>query len=257
MLYAFYDYWGYYNVCFLGAEIRQPERNIPRAVIYSILIVAALYLVMNISILGVVPWQEMQHSGQSNNGLFIASTLMQRTWGPWAGKIVAVLVIWTAFASVFSLILGYSRVPYAAALDGNYFRAFARVHPERQFPHISLLSLGAVAALFCFLRLADVIAALVVIRISMQFILQIIGLVLLRLRRPDFPRPFHMWLYPIPAQLAMIGFIFVLFFRNEWMKQVHYAIAIVVLGLVIFIARSWHRKEWPFIRANAHEIAGA
>ena len=257
MLLAFYDYWGYYNVCFLGAEIRQPERNIPRAVIYSILIVAALYLVMNISILGVVPWQEMQRSGQSNNGLFIASTLMQRTFGPWAGKIVAVLVIWTAFASVFSLILGYSRVPYAAAVDGNYFRAFARIHPRRQFPHVSLLSLGVVAALFCFLRLADVIAALVVIRISMQFILQIIGLVLLRLRRPDFPRPFRMWLYPIPAQLAFLGFIYVLFFRNEWMKEVHYVIAIVVLGLVIFMVRSWHRREWPFTSVSAHEIAGA
>ncbi|HEY6967675.1 MAG TPA: APC family permease, partial [Candidatus Angelobacter sp.] len=257
MLYAFYDYWGYYNVCFLGAEIRQPERNIPRAVIFSILIVAVLYLVMNISILGVIPWQEMQHSGESNNGLFIASTLMQRTFGPWAGKIVAMLVIWTAFASVFSLILGYSRVPYAAAVDGNYFRAFARVHPKRQFPHVSLLSLGLVAALFCFLRLVDVIAALVVIRISMQFVLQIIGLVLLRLRRPDVPRPFRMWLYPIPAQLAFLGFIYVLIFRNEWMKEVHYAITIVVLGLVIFMVRSWHRKEWPFTSASAHEIAGA
>jgi len=257
MLFAFYDYWGYYNVCFLGAEISKPERNIPRAVIYSVLIVAALYLVMNVSILGVIPWQEMQHSGESNNGLFVASTLMQRTFGPWAGKMVAVLVIWTAFASVFSLILGYSRVPYAAAVDGNYFRPFARIHPQRQFPHVSLLSLGLAAALFCMLRLADVIAALVVIRISMQFLLQIIGLLWLRLRRPDFPRPFRMWLYPIPALLAGIGFIYVLFIRNEWMKEVHYALAIVVLGLLIFLIRSWFRKEWPFQSANAHEIAGA
>ena len=257
MLFAFYDYWGYYNVCFLGAEIRKPEQNIPRAVIYSILIVAVLYLVMNISILGVIPWQEMQQSAGSNNGLFVASTLMQRTFGPWAGKIVAVLVIWTAFASVFSLILGYSRVPYAAAVDGNYFRAFARIHPQRQFPHVSLLSLGVVAMLFCMLRLADVIAALVVIRISMQFVLQIAGLIWLRLSRPDFPRPFRMWLYPVPALLAAVGFIYVLFMRKEWMTQVHYSLAIVVLGLLIYLLRAWRRKEWPFYKATAHEIVEA
>lgn len=245
MLLAFYDYWGYYNVCFLGAEIRQPERNIPRAVIYSILIVAALYLVMNISILGVVPWQEMQQYAASN-GLFIASTVMQKTFGVWAGKTVAVLVIWTAFASVFSLMLGYSRVPYAAALDGNYFRQFGRLHPERRFPHVSLLWLGLVAILFCMLRLADVIAALVVIRISSQFLLQIFGLLWLRLRRPDFPRPFRMWLYPVPAVMAAAGFVYVLFVRKEWMQQFHFAIAIVVIGLVVFIVRAAKRKEWPF-----------
>ncbi|HEY6252360.1 MAG TPA: APC family permease, partial [Candidatus Angelobacter sp.] len=245
MLLAFYDYWGYYNVCFLGAEIRQPERNIPRAVMVSILIVAALYLVMNISILGVVPWQEMQHYA-GNNHLFIASTLMERTFGAWAGKIVAVLVIWTAFASVFSLMLGYSRVPYAAAADGNYFRSFARVHPERRFPHVSLLWLGVVATLFCLLRLADVIAALVVIRISSQFLLQIFGLLWLRFRRPDSPRPFRMWLYPVPALLAAVGYGFVLFKRNEWMNEVRYTIAIVVIGLVIFLVRAARRREWPF-----------
>lgn len=246
MLLSFYDYWGYYNVCFLGAEIRQPERNIPRAVIYSILMVAALYLVMNISILGVVPWQEMQSYTASNNHLFIASTLMERTFGPWAGKTVAVLVIWTAFASVFSLMLGYSRVPYAAALDGNYFRGFSRVHPERRIPHVSLLWLGAAAILFCMLRLADVIAALVVIRISSQFLLQILGLLWLRFRRPDFPRPFRMWLYPIPALLAFIGYGYVIRMRKEWVNEVHFAIAIVVIGLIIFFLRSAYRKEWPF-----------
>lgn len=246
MLLAFYDYWGYYNVCFLGAEIRQPERDIPRAVIYSILIVSALYLVMNISILGVVPGEEIQQSARSSNALFIASTLMQRTFGVWAGKTVAVLVIWTAFASVFSVMLSYSRVPYAAAADGNYFRPFARIHSQRQFPYVSLLSLGLVATLFCMLRLADVIAALVVIRISTQFVLQIGGLLWLRWNRPDFPRPFRMWLYPIPALLAAAGFIYVLFVRTEWVKEVHYTIAIVVIGLLIFLIRSARRGEWPF-----------
>jgi len=257
MLVAYYDYWGYYNVCFLGGEIRQPERNIPRAVIYSILLVGVLYLVMNISILGVLPWQELRQAAGTENRFYVAATLMQRVYGAWAGKTIAVMVIWTAFASVFSLMLGYSRVPYAAALDGNYFRVFGRIHPQRQFPHISLLALGTLAVAFCFLRLVDVIAALVVIRISMQFVLQIIGLLWLRSRRPDLPRPFRMQLYPIPALLAIIGFVYVLFMRKEWMREVRYVIAIVIAGLVIFFIRSWRRKEWPFSSHPAHEIVGA
>src|SRR6202158_3758360 len=150
MLIAAYDYWGYYNVCFLGDEIKNPGRNIPRALLLSILAVACLYVVMNISILGVVPWRELAQSGASNSKLYVVSSFMQKAYGHGAASVVSALVMWTAFASVFSLMLGYSRVPYAAALDGNYFRAFARVHPVYQFPYVSLLALAGVAALFCF-----------------------------------------------------------------------------------------------------------
>ncbi len=257
MLVAAYDYWGYYNVAFLGGEVRAPERNIPRALIYSIAIVAVLYIVMNISILGVIPWQELQQAATSQNQSYVASTLMQRTFGAWAGKGVAVLIIWTAFASVFSLMLGYSRIPYAAAADGNYFRVFARLHPRHHFPYISLLTLGALGTLFCLFRLEDVIHALVVIRIMVQFLLQILGLLLLRARRPDFPRPFRMWLYPIPALLAAVGFLFVLFMRPEFMKEIRYALVIIVAGVLIFLIRSWWRHEWPLRLQGAHQSAGA
>ncbi|HWZ42894.1 MAG TPA: APC family permease [Candidatus Saccharimonadales bacterium] len=253
LLVATYDYWGYYNICFLGAEVRAPERTIPRALIYSILLVAAIYIVMNISILGVIPWQELNQTATSESHFYVASTLLQRTFGPLAGKIAAVLIIWTAFASVFSLMLGYSRVPYAAAVDGNYFRRFARLHPQHHFPHVSLLTLGFFAAIFCLFRLQDVIAALVVIRIMVQFLMQILGLFLLRARRPDFPRPFRMYLYPIPAVLAAAGFLYVVFERPNFVKEIRYALVIVAAGLVVFFFRSWRRKEWPFGLPAAHE----
>jgi APA family basic amino acid/polyamine antiporter len=155
-------------------------------------------------------------------------------------------VMWTAFASVFSLMLGYSRVPYAAALDGNYFRAFARVHPRHRFPYVSLLALGGVAVGFCFFRLADVIAALVVIRILLQFLVQAIGLMVLRVRRPELPRPFRMWLYPIPALLASFGFVYILIFRQNFLKEIRYAVVILVVGLLIYMFRAWRHGEWPF-----------
>jgi len=246
MLIITYDYWGYYNVCFLGGEIKNPGKNIPRALLLSILAVACLYLLMNVSILGVVPWRELAQSGASNGKLYVVSAFMQRIYGHGAGGVVSALVMWTAFSSVFSLTLGYSRVPYAAALDGNYFRAFARVHPVYQFPYVSLLALAGVAALFCFLRLADLIAALVVIRIILQFLVQSIGVIVLRIRRPEMARPFRMWLYPVPALVAAGSFVFILISRAGFLREIRYAAVILAVGIVVYCVRAWRRREWPF-----------
>jgi len=246
MLIATYDYWGYYNVSFLGDEVQNPATTIPRALLLSILLVACLYIVMNVSILAVVPWQELAKGGQSGSGLFVVSVFMQRIYGMWAAKLASALIMWTAFASVFSLMLGYSRVPYAAALDGNYFRAFAKVHARHRFPYVSLLALGVVAAAFCFLRLADVIAALVVIRILLQFLVQAVGLIVLRIRQPELPRPFRMWLYPAPALIAIAGFLFVLISRKNFLKEIRYAAVILIAGLIIYMVRAWRSGEWPF-----------
>jgi amino acid transporter len=209
---------------------------------------------MNLCILAVVPWREMLQAGQNNTGLYVVSLFMEKLYGTWAARVVTGLVIATAFASVFSLMLGYSRVPYAAAKDGNYFKAFAKVHPEHRFPHVSLLALGVVAAAFCFLRLKDAIAALVVIRLILQFLVQAVGLIVLRLRRPELPRPFRMWLYPIPAVLASAGFLYILFGRPNWQKEVRYAAVILLTGIIIYMIRAWKQSEWPFAVARVNAL---
>ncbi|MBO0912080.1 MAG: APC family permease [Acidobacteria bacterium] len=248
-LFATYDYWGAYNVCFLGDEVKDPSKNIPRALLLSILLVACLYLMMNVSILGVIDWREMLRPADSNNKLYVVSTFMERIYGAWAGKLVTVLVMWTAFASVFSLMLGYSRVPYAAALDGNYFKIFARIHPSYRFPHVSLLALGGAGLVFCFFPLADVISALVVIRILLQFILQAIGIMVLRIRRPEMPRPFRMWLYPLPALVSIAGFSYILVERKGFLKEIRYALVILVAGILLYGLRAWRNRDWPFRQA--------
>ena len=250
LLVSTYDFWGYYNICFLGEEVEDPTRNIPRAMMYSIFAVAALYLVMNVSILGVVPWRELASVATSDSRYYIVSTFMERIYGHWAGIVGAALVMWTAFASVFSLLLGYSRVPYAAAIDGNYFKAFGRIHPKHKIPHVSLLWMGGVAAAFCFFRLADVIAALVVIRLTIQFLAQSIGLMVLRTRQPNLARPFRMYLYPLPALLAIAGYLFVMFGRREFQKEIRYAALLIVTGIIIYLLRSWRRRDWPFTPAS-------
>lgn len=251
MLIAVYDYWGYYNVAFFGGEIRDPGKTIPRAIMLSIVLVAAIYIVMNISILGVIPWREFSSVANTDARRYVISTFMERLYGHKAGVIATLLIMWTAFASVFSLLLGYSRVPYAAAKDGNYFKIFSRVHKKHRFPYVSLLVMGGIAIAFCFLRLADVVAALVVIRIIIQFLAQIVGVIVLRIRRPDMERPFKMWLFPLPALLAIAGFLFVLVKRPNPLKEIRYAAVLLIVGLMIYLIRSAIRRDWPFDRKGS------
>ena len=243
MLTATYDYWGYYNICFLAGEVRDPVRNIPRAILISIALVGTLYLLLNISVLGVLPWQSfaIAPSVASTNGHGIAgsvvATMMQHIYGAWAGKLAASLISLAAFSSVFSLLLGYSRVPYAAAKDGNFFPAFARLHPRLRIPHISVITLGLVATVYCLFSLADLIAALVVIRILLQFLLLQIGLVLYRRRVGAGALPFRMKLYPLPVCIAIAGFIYILIARRGSLRELLLAAILALAGVCIFAIR--------------------
>ncbi len=233
-----YTYWGYYNICHLGGEIRDPERNIPRGIFISIIGIALLYLAMQTSILGVLPWQQAQDSP------FIVSAFVEKLYGTAAARFATAMVLWIAFASVFSSLLGYSRVPYSAALDGNFFRVFARVHPKKHFPHVSLLFLGTLTFFFALLfKLRTVIAAVLAMRLIIQFIGQAVGVMLLRRRWPPERLPFKMWLYPLPALLTIAGWIW-LFLRTG--NAVWWGLVVILLGLAVFLVQSRVRKEWPF-----------
>jgi len=245
-----YDYWGYYNVCFMGGEVRNPGRNIPRAVLIAIAIIAVLYLLLSVSVLGVIPWQELAHA-TGDSRMAVVAVVLQRTIGHTAGRVIASLVMWTAFSSVFALLLAFSRVPYVAALDGNFFRVFGRLHPKYAFPHISLLAMGGVAMLFCFFDIGYVIAALVTIRIILQFMLQQIGVIMLRRREPERPRPFRIWLYPLPPLFALAGFIFIVISRPNAWHEIGYAAVIAISGSLIFFVRARIRREWPFASSNS------
>ena len=226
MLIAIYDYLGYFNVCHLGDEVRNPGRTIPRAVILSVFVVVAIYMTMNLAIIGVVPWQQAMKSEN------IASLFMERLFGRNVAVMFTVLVVWTALASLFSATLGYSRIPFAAARAGDFFPVFARLHPRGQYPVVSLVSLSALTAVFCFFSLDKVIAAAVSVRILVQFIGQIVALHVLRTTRPDVPMPFRMWLYPLPALVALGGWLFV--WSTSALDVMLAGLGVLVLGVVAF-----------------------
>jgi len=250
MLIATYDYWGYYNITFLGGEVKDAARTVPRAILISIALVAAMYLAMNVSVLAVLPWQGIVGAHDLAARRAVISTFMEVAYGPrigpTLGKVAAVLVMVTAFASVFSLLLGYSRIPYAAARDGNYFRIFGRLH-QKGFPHVSLLVLGAAAICFCFFSLADVIAALVVLRILLQFLMQHVGVIYLRRSRPEMKRPFRIWLYPLPPLLAIAGFSYILIERANFQREILGAAVVVVVGTIVYAVRERVRTEMKVV----------
>jgi amino acid transporter len=204
---AVYDYLGYYNICYLGEEVERPHKTIPRSILISIVAVALIYMAMNLALIGVVPWQEaIQKDSLANTN--IAAAFMTRLYGERAAAALTVLIIWTCLAGVFAMTLGYSRILYAAASRGDFFRAFAALHPTRNFPWAALALISFVTAVFCFLPLEFVIPGAVTMRIGVQFIGQIAALH--ALHRQHRPLPFRMWLYPLPAVVALVGWIFLL-----------------------------------------------
>jgi fructoselysine transporter len=236
-----YSYLGYYNVCHLGGEIINPEKNIPRSMFISIATICVLYLLMNISVASVLPLHTI---AQSN---FVVSEYISIITGPTSALIATAIILWVAFASVFSTTLGYSRIPYAAAKDGAFFSIFANLHPTKNFPYISLLILGAVAFIFRLLfKLIDVITAILAMRILIQFVGQAIGLLLLHKRKGDDFFKWKMPLYPLPVILA-IAIWFFIFYSTE-IKMMLIAGGIIGAGIVAYLMKASYKKEFPFNR---------
>jgi amino acid transporter len=242
-----YDFLGYSDVCYIGEEVRDAGRVIPRSILLSVAGVAVIYLTMNLSIIGVVPWRSFADSPQAAVG----SIFMQKIWGPGVARAFTFLFLWTAFGSIFTLALAYSRVPYAAARDGYFFRAFERLHPAKAFPRNSLTLIVALSVAFSFLPLGALISGLLALRVLVQFIGQIGALMLLRRTRPDMPRPFRVWLYPLPALLALAGWCFV--FLTTAARQQWIALAVLALGVAAFLVWSRRNRAWPFKRKGTPE----
>jgi fructoselysine transporter len=256
-----YSYLGYYNVCHLGAEIKGPEKVIPRSIFLSILGIAALYLLLNWSVGTVIPWEEVRtwQAGAGDKSQFIISVFMERLYGPVAAQAATGLVLLVAFASLFAVLLGYSRIPYAAAADGEFLPVFGKLHPTKQFPYVSLLLLGGVGFVFSLLfRLGEVISAILAMRILVQFVGQAVGLVLLRRRRGTASLPFKMPLYPLPVIVAVLVWLAV--FAGIAPAEVNWggmhfklyfqlaAVGMMALGTVAFLLWSRRAAKWPFER---------
>jgi amino acid transporter len=241
-LIATYDYGGYNNVCLIGEEVSEPRKTIPRAVLYSIVLIAILYLAMNLSILGTVPWQQGQYSKA------IVADYMQSLYGRWGGVFVSLLILIASWGSVFAILLGFSRIPYAAAADGHFFKPFARLHPVGKFPSTSLLVMGGLSAVACLFSLSDLISVLIVVQTMTQFAAQCIAVILLRRKAVAAPNSFRMPLYPLPAIVALAGWSYIVI--SSKVSHILIGIAMATTGAAVYLFQAVRKKEWPF---HAHD----
>ena len=247
VLIAIYDYLGYYDICYIGDEVRDPARVVPRSILYSILGCAVGYFALHLTMIGAMPWREIIGSE------YVVSRFMERLHGRTAAVLFTAMILWTAFGSVFALLLGYSRIPYAAAVKGDFFRVFGRLHPTRNFPDVSLYVLGAVSIVAAFFTLDQVITALITTRVLVQFMGQIVALPLLHRQRPPEQRPYRMPLYPLPAIVAFAGWVYV-FVTSGW---VYVAVGLLTLaaGVAAFLVRARLGGRWPFTGGAAAPTA--
>ncbi len=240
MMLALYSYIGYYNVCYLGAEVREPGRTIPRSIMLSTALIILLFVGLHLAMLGTVHWQTVVDTENIN----LPFEFMTQARGYAAAQVLTVLILLTCFASVFSGLLGYSRIPYGAARAGHFFSVVGRVHPTLHIPHISLFLVGGLTLMWSFFDFASVVNALITTRLLVQFVAQIAGLMLLRRARPDGPWPFRMWLYPLPCGLALVGWLYV--FGTSGRVYIGISLATLLAGLIAFFVWSAAVKSWPF-----------
>ncbi|GAC1657376.1 MAG: APC family permease [Vulcanimicrobiaceae bacterium] len=254
LIIALYDYMGYNQSSCIGDEVRDPARTIPRSIILSIGLVALLYVTMQLGILGAIPWQAIIPDAAGNLpaiGNYVASVVVEHSFGVLAAGIVTVLILITAFASVYGNLLGFSRIPYAAAVDGVFLRPFAHVHTKNRFPDVSLVAMGVLALPACLLSLSDVINALTTGLIIIQSIAQIFGLFFIRVR--DVRSPSRMWLFPVPALLALAGWTYL--FLNAGKAAIIFGIASLLCGAAVFLIRARVSRDWPFAQPPKGPLA--
>jgi len=218
--------------------VRNPGYVLPRAILISVVAVAAIYVLINVSMIAVIPWRE------AINTKYIGSLLMERVYGRPAAIVITLLIVYTAYGSIYALMLGYSRIPFAAARDGYFFKQVAAIHPTRHIPHVSLFLVGGMVALASLLPLETVVTACIATRIGIQFLAQAVALWLLRRDRPGLKRPFKMWLYPIPAIASFGGFCYI--FASAGKLSIWLTIGWTAAGFLAFLYWARQNKEWPF-----------
>jgi amino acid transporter len=245
LIITMYDYLGYGASCTVGGEIRDPARTLPRSIVVSIALVAVLYVVMQFGILGSLRWESLVPLADGSLpplGQHLASAVVESSFGGVAAAIVTGLVLVTAFASVYGNLLGYSRIPFAAAEDGVFLPAFAHLHPTQRFPDVSLVAIGLLALPACLFPLDAIINALTTGMVLIGSLAQIAALVVLRVRGTR--APYRMWLFPVPALIALVGWCYI--FEQAGTPAIAFGILTVAAGLAVYAGWALLARAWPF-----------
>jgi len=238
LIIAIYDYLGYNTTAYLGAEMRDPGRTIPRSIIYSILGIMSLYFLMQVGVLGAMPLDDIK------NATSVASTVLEQAWGSGTARVITVLIVVAAIGSVFAGLLGGSRVPFEAARDKVFLPVFGRLHPKLNLPTAGVLAMGVITIIGSLFTLTTIINAAVATLVIIQSLAQCAAIVVLRRRQPNLPRPYRQWLYPVPTIIALVGWVYI-YISATWLS-IGLSVGWIVIGCIAFFIYAKTEHTWPF-----------
>ena len=229
-------------------------------IIISVIGIAILYLAMNVSVSSVIPWHEIKGWEATKMGTmddksnYVVSIFIERLYGGTAANIATVMILWVALASLFAVMLGYSRVPYAAAVDGAFFKVFGKLHPTKNFPYVSLLVLAGFAFMFSMLfKMKHIIDGILAMRIIVQFVGQAVGIILLRKRNGTTQLPYKMPLYPVPVILAIAMWLFI--FYATGLTIIASFLIVFGSGIIVYFIYAKLQNKWPYVSKDFFDAA--
>jgi len=255
--FGIYDFTGYYDVNFIGKEVKDPERTIPLAGVATCIIVCIVYFLTYLSVMAFLPWDPADGGyvglvqGEGNAAAYIMSTFCEKMIGRNFAIFFTFVVIYCIYGSCFSLMLGFAQIPYAAAKAGMFMEMFAHEHVTKGFADYSLLFMGFFSCIFCFLDLGVVIEGMMTTNIVAMFLANSLSLVYHRWQNPDFDRPYEMPLYPLPVIIQVSMFSFIFLTSDNWIISggnplLELGMGFLLLGSILFLLRSKKYNEWPF-----------
>jgi APA family basic amino acid/polyamine antiporter len=226
---ALWAYDGWNNVSMVASEIQEPQRNLPRALIGGVLAVMAIYLLANLAYFYVLPADEVASSD------LVAADMMRKIYGAAGAKIVSVAAMISIFAALNGSILTGSRVPYAMAADGLFFRSVAKVHPQFRTPGTSILALSAWSAILVLSGRYDQLFTYVIFASWILYGMTTAAVLVLRYKQPNMDRPYRTFGYPVVPVvfvLSALGLVISTLFNSP--RESLMGLSLVLLGLPFY-----------------------
>jgi len=237
---ALWAYDGWNNVSMVASEVRDPQRNLPRALVFGTAAVIGIYLLANAAYFHVLTASEVASSPR------VASEMMGRILGAPGAAAVSIAAMISIFAALNGSILTGSRVPYAAARDGLFFRAAARVHPLYSTPSVSILALSSWAALLVLSGRYEQLFTYVIFASWILYGMTAASVIVLRRKRPALERPYRVWGYPwVPGTFVIVALVLVLSTLFDSPRESLMGIGLILLGLPFYLF--WNKRrlgEW-------------
>lgn len=235
---AFWAYDGWNNVTYVAGEVKDAQRNVPRALLMGTLITMGVYILINIAYLYVLPIDEMKNSP------LVATSAAEKIFGSTGGVIIAISVIISTFGALNGSLLATARVQFAMARKNQFFESLGRIHPKFSTPHISLVVQGLWSAVLVLSGSFDTITDYVIFAAWLFYMLGAYGVIILRKKMPDSPRIYKVWGYPYtPLLFVAFSFFFLLNSIISDTENAMMGLMLILMGLPIYFYRKYISQQ--------------